>query len=133
MFGVSFNTQIEGPGIALQGELSYRPNAPLQIDAVELLFAGLSPLNAFLPAPATRFVSQLGNYAPGQEIPGYTRNHVSQLQFTGTKVFGPNNPLHADQIAMVGEVGATKVWDFPAQNPCSATTATAPTPAAART
>ncbi len=116
MFGVSFNTQIEGPGIALQGELSYRPNAPLQIDAVELLFAGLSPLNAFLPAPATRFVSQLGNYAPGQEIPGYTRNHVSQLQFTGTKVFGPNNPLHADQIAFVGEVGATKVWDFPAQS-----------------
>jgi len=116
MFGVSFNTQIEGPGIALQGELSYRPNAPLQIDAVELLFAGLSPLNAFLPAPATRFISQLGNYSAGQEIPGYTRNHVSQLQFTGTKVFGPNNPLHADQIALVGEVGATKVWDFPAQN-----------------
>jgi hypothetical protein len=116
MFGASFNTQIEGPGIALQGELSYRPNAPLQIDAVELLFAGLSPLNAFLPAPATRFISQLGNYAPGQEVPGYTRNHVSQLQFTGTKVFGPNNPLHADQIAMVGEIGATKVWDLPAQS-----------------
>jgi Protein of unknown function (DUF1302) len=116
MYGVSFNTQIEGPGIALQGELSYRPNAPLQIDAVELLFAGLSPLNAFLPAPATRFISQLGNYGPGQEIPGYTRNHVSQLQFTGTKVFGPNNPLHADQIAMVGEIGATKVWDFPSQS-----------------
>jgi hypothetical protein len=116
MFGLSFNTQIEGPGIALQGELSYRPNAPLQIDAVELLFAGLSPLNAFLPAPGTRFVSQLGNYAPGDVIPGYTRNHVSQLQFTGTKVFGPNNPLHADQIAVVGEVGATKVWDLPSQS-----------------
>ncbi len=116
MFGASFNTQIEGPGIALQGELSYRPNAPLQIDAVELLFAGLSPLNAFLPAPATRFISQLGNFAPGQEIPGYTRNHVSQLQFTGTKVFGPNNPLHADQIALVAEAGATKVWDLPAQS-----------------
>ncbi|HEX4482006.1 MAG TPA: DUF1302 domain-containing protein [Rudaea sp.] len=116
MFGLSFNTQIEGPGIALQGELSYRPNAPLQIDAVELLFAGLSPLNAFLPAPGTRFVSQLGNYAPGEVIPGYTRNHVSQLQFTGTKVFGPNNPLHADQIAVVGEVGATKVWDLPSQS-----------------
>ncbi len=116
MFGLSFNTQIEGPGIALQGELSYRPNAPLQIDAVELLFAGLSPLNAFLPAAGNRFVSQLGNYAPGDVIPGYTRNHVSQLQFTGTKVFGPNNPFHADQIALVGEVGATKVWDLPAQS-----------------
>ena len=115
LFGVSFNTQIEGPGIALQGELSYRPNQPLQIDAVELLFAGLSPLNALLPAPATRFPSQLGTYAPGEEISGFTRNHVSQIQFTATKVFGPNNFFKADQIAMVGEVGATKVWDFPSQ------------------
>jgi hypothetical protein len=116
LFGLSFNTQIEGPGIALQGELSYRPNAPLQVDAVELLFSGLSPLNALIPAPGNRFISQLGNYLPGQEIPGYTRNHVSQLQFTGTKVFGPNNLFHADQIALVGEVGATKVWDLPAQS-----------------
>ncbi|MEP6483943.1 MAG: DUF1302 domain-containing protein [Rudaea sp.] len=116
LFGLSFNTQIEGPGIALQGELSYRPNAPLQVDAVELLFSGLSPLNGLIPAPGERFVSQLGNYLPGQEIPGYTRNHVSQLQFTGTKVFGPNNLFHADQIALVGEVGATKVWDLPAQS-----------------
>ena len=116
LFGLSFNTQIEGPGIALQGELSYRPNDPLQIDAVELLFSGLSPLNAFIPAPANRFISQLGNYAPGQEVPGYTRNHVSQLQFTATKVFGPNNLFKADQIALVGEAGATKVWDLPAQS-----------------
>jgi hypothetical protein len=116
MYGVSFNTQLEGPGIALQGELSYRPNQPLQIDAVELLFAGLTPLNGLIPAPGERFVSQLGTYAPGALIPGYTRNHVSQLQFTATKVFGPNNWVHADQIAMVGEVGATKVWDLPTQS-----------------
>ena len=113
MYGVSFNTQIEGPGVALQGELSYRPNQPLQIDAVELLFSGLTPLNALIPAPAERFVSQLGTYAPGQVIPGYTRNHVSQLQFTATKVFGPNNWFKADQIALVGEAGGTKVWDLP--------------------
>ncbi len=113
MYGVSFNTQIEGPGVALQGELSYRPNQPLQIDAVELLFAGLTPLNALIPDPAGRFVSQLGTYQPGQEIPGYTRNHVSQLQFTATKVFGPHNWFKADQIALVGEAGGTKVWDLP--------------------
>lgn len=116
LYGVSFNTQLEGPGIALQGELSYRPNQPLQIDAVELLFAGLSPLNGLIPAPYNRFVSQLGNFAPGQEITGYTRNKVSQLQFTATKVFGPENWFRADQIALVGEAGATKVWNLPAQN-----------------
>lgn len=116
LYGVSFNSQLEGPGIALQGELSYRPNQPLQIDAVELLFSGLSPLNALIPAPGERFVSQLGNYKPGQTIPGFTRNKVAQLQFTATKVFGPDNWFHADQIAAVAEVGGTKVLDLPAQN-----------------
>ena len=116
VYGVSFNTQLEGPGIALQGELSYRPNQPLQIDAVELLFSGLTPLNGLIPAPGNRFVSQLGTYAPGAVIPGYTRNKVSQMQFTATKVFGPNNWFNANQIAMVAEVGGTKVLDFPAQS-----------------
>jgi len=116
LYGVSFNSQLEGPGIALQGEVSYRPNQPLQIDAVELLFAGLSPLNVLIPAPGNRFVSQLGNYAPGTTFDGFTRNKVAQAQFTATKVFGPNNWFHADQIALVGEAGATKVMNLPAQN-----------------
>ncbi|HZP65498.1 MAG TPA: DUF1302 domain-containing protein [Rudaea sp.] len=116
LYGVSFNTQLEELGIALQGELSYRPNQPLQIDAVELLFAGLSPLNALIPAPGARFVSQLGTYAPGTTFAGYTRNRVSQLQFTATKVFGPENWFHADQIALIGEAGATRVWDLPVQS-----------------
>ena len=115
LYGVSFNTQFDGPGIALQGELSYRPNQPLQIDAVELLFAGLSPLNALIPAPGNRFNSQLGNYGPGQYIQGYTRNKVSQLQFTATKVIGPENWFHANQLVLIGEVGATNVWNLPSQ------------------
>src|SRR5262249_55931414 len=57
LFGLSFNTQLEASGVALQGEISYRPNAPLQIDDVELLYAGLSPLNELIPAPANRFYS----------------------------------------------------------------------------
>lgn len=116
LYGISFNTQLNGPGIALQGELSYRPNQPLQIDAVELLFSGLTPLNVLLPAPGQRFVSQLGNYGPGDYIQGYTRNKVSQLQFTATKVIGPANWFHADQFLMIGEVGATNVWNLAARN-----------------
>jgi hypothetical protein len=115
LYGISFNTTFEGPGIALQGELSYRPNQPLQIDDVELLYAGLSPLNALIPAPANRFYSQLGNFPAGVPIQGYTRNKVTQIQFTGTKVFGPGNWFNADQIALVGEVGATDA-DIPSQD-----------------
>ncbi|MFY8060559.1 MAG: DUF1302 family protein, partial [Arenimonas sp.] len=44
LFGVSFNTTLPG-GVAWQGEVSYRPNAPFQVDDVEVLFAGLSPIN----------------------------------------------------------------------------------------
>lgn len=112
LFGVSFNTQLEASGIALQGELSYRPNQPFQVDDVELLFAGLSPLNALLPQPYLRFISQLGQYAPGEEIRGYERHKIAQLQFTGTKVLGPGNFLGSDQLALVGEVGFTHV-DLP--------------------
>lgn len=35
MFGVSFNTQLQKSGIALQGEISYRNDVPLQYDDVE--------------------------------------------------------------------------------------------------
>jgi hypothetical protein len=113
LYGVSFNTTLEGSGVALQGEVSYRPNVPLQIDDVELLFAALSPLNNLIPQPVNRFVSQLGSYAPGAEIRGWERHELSQFQFTATKVFGPGNWMAADQISTVLEMGFTKVWDLP--------------------
>jgi len=114
LYGISFNTTFDAPGIAFQGELSYRPNLPMQIDDVELLYAGLSPLNELIPAPADRFYSQLGEFPAGVPIQGYTRNHFTQMQFTGTKVFGPNNWFSADQIALVGEVGFSDA-DLPSQ------------------
>lgn len=112
LFGLSFNTLLEGSGIALQGELSYRPNQPYQVDDVELLFAGLSPLNAVIQQPYLRFNSQLGQYAPGEEIQGYERHKTTQLQFTATKVLGPGNWFRSDQLAMVAEVGFNNV-DLP--------------------
>ncbi len=113
LYGLSFNTTLEESGVAIQGELSYRPNQPYQIDDVELLFAALSPLNAVLAAPFNRFYSQYGNLRPGAPVPGYNRHEVSQLQFTTTKVFGPENFISADQISAVAEFGFTKVWDLP--------------------
>jgi len=116
LFGLSFNTTINAWGMSLQGELSYRDNVPLQIDDVEVLFAALSPLNAAIPAPYDRFVSQLGDYEVGEYIQGWERHEVSQLQFTATKLFGPNEFFGTDQIVLLGEVGFTNVWDLPDQN-----------------
>ena len=113
MFGLSWNTTLPG-GIAWQGEISHRPNVPLQVDDVELLFAALSPLNPFIPAPALRFNSQLGQFALGQEVRGWREHEVSQIQMTFTKAFA--QVLGANQLALVAEVGGTEVWDLPDQS-----------------
>ncbi|MEE4639969.1 MAG: DUF1302 domain-containing protein [Wenzhouxiangella sp.] len=114
LFGLSFNTTVAGWSVG--GEVSYRDNLPIQIDDVELLFAGLSPLNVALPSEYDRFRSQLGQYAPGEFIPGYERQPVSQAQVTMTKLVGPNNWINASQVAVVAEVGATHFWDLPSRD-----------------
>lgn len=110
LYGLSWNTNIPG-GIAFQGEVSYRPNAPIQLDDVELLFAALTPLNSIIAAqgapPAYQFRSQLGQASFGQEIRGWREHQQTQVQMTFTKVFG--QVLGADQIALVGELGWTDV------------------------
>jgi hypothetical protein len=114
MYGMSWNTTLPA-GVAFQGEVSYRPNQPLQVDDVELLFASLSSLNPVLQAGgapvSSRFFSQLGStFTSGQEVRGWREKEVTQLQMTFTKAL--SQTLGADQIAMVAEVGATQVWDL---------------------
>ena len=111
LFGVSFNSNIGT--WALSGEVSYRPNAPLQYDDVELLFAALTPLNPLVPAPVLRFQSQLGEFGPGEEVRGWGEHKSWQAQATTTKLFGPNNFLRANQIAFVAEAGFNYVSDLP--------------------
>jgi hypothetical protein len=114
MFGMSWNTTLPG-GVAWQGELSHRPNMPLQVDDVELLFAALSPLNTFIPGTALDFCSQLNPGCAASPFStdqrGYRRHEVSQIQMTFTKAFP--SVLGAEQVALVGEIGATEVWDLP--------------------
>ncbi len=92
LYGLSMNTGLPG-GVALQGEYSYRQNQPLQLPSAELLLAALGQAN------------QLGTYAVGQEVSGYRRVKMHQIQFTGTKAFGPT--FGAEQLVTVGEVGYT--------------------------
>ena len=98
LVGASFNTSIKG--IALQGELSYRSNQPLQIDDVELLFTALSSINPnFGPNNQVgNMLGQLNTY-----VPGFRRHKVWTGQLTATRVgrgfFG------ADQSTLVAEIG----------------------------
>lgn len=111
LYGLSWNAQLGTSGVAFQGEVSYRQDAPLQVDDVELLFAALSPINAFL--------AQNNQLAPGgvgfvTTLNGYKRLDTSQLQFTLTKVFA--NALGADQFVLLTEFGFNKVFDMPSKD-----------------
>jgi uncharacterized protein DUF1302 len=127
LFGVSFNTQLGTTGIALQGEVSYRQDVPLQFDDVELLFAALTPFEAValgaqgIPIPATcapplttlARCGQLGAFGINQEVPGWGRFDVWQGQMTATKAFPPM--LGASQLVAVVEAGMTKVDGMPSK------------------
>lgn len=109
LFGASFNTQLGTTGWALQGEYSFRNDAPLQVDDVELLAAALH--FDLLGAP---FASQLGAFGNGVKVPGFIRRDVSQFQMTASRVFGPR--FKADQMIVLGEFAVTHVHDMPDEN-----------------
>jgi hypothetical protein len=121
MLGVSFNTQIQKTGTALQGEVTYRHNVPLQLGSVELLYATLAPFEAgitkLLGAPVTppgtcvpasptpiTGCNQFGLYGLGQTIRGYELKNTWHADFTATQVFA--NVLKASQAVLILEAGA---------------------------
>jgi hypothetical protein len=99
LYGTSFSAQGAG-GIAWQGEWSYRPNQPVQLATTEVILAagGLANNITGGNVPAA-------SVTPGTEITGYRRVKMHQLQFTGTKAFGPM--MAAEQLVLVGEAGFT--------------------------
>lgn len=105
LYGLSFNTSLEG-GMALSGEVSYRPNLPVQINVNDLLPAML--LQASNPATEILFPGGRGNSANfNQDRQGYTRLPVTQAQVTMTHFF--SQILGASQLKLVGEIGYVHV------------------------
>jgi hypothetical protein len=127
LFGVSFNTQLGTTGVALQGEVSWRQDVPLQFDDVELLFAALTPFEAValgaqgitLPADCTPALptlsrcGQLGAHGVDQVVQGWGEFDVWQSQLTATKAFPPM--LGAAQLVAVIEAGLTHVSSMPSK------------------
>jgi hypothetical protein len=127
LYGVSFNTQLGTSGIALQGEVSYRQDVPLQFDDVEVLFAALTPFEAAalgaqgiaMPAacaaPLTTLTrcGQLGGFGTDQVVQGWDIFDVWQGQMTATKAFPPM--LGASQLIAVAEAGYTHVASMPSK------------------
>jgi len=118
LYGVSFNTMLGSSGIALQGEVSYRQDMPLQVDDVELLFAALSPIsdglaltNQVTPATMTPEGEIIRTVGFESDILGYRLHDVTQIQMTATKAFGPM--MGADMGILLGEVAYSSVSDMP--------------------
>jgi hypothetical protein len=123
LYGASFNAQLGRTGIALQGEVSHRKDLPLQMDDVELLFAALTPLRLVPELPGDPLAplrnlgnllaafNQVGAFGFDEEIDGSVRLDTTNVQMTGTKIFG--RFLGADQFVFVTEVGWGKVHDMP--------------------
>jgi hypothetical protein len=97
LYGLSFATTLP-EGTAWSGEISYRPNAPIQLNSTDILFAGLTPLNPN--------VSPLQG-APETDLHGYRRKEVTQLQTTFTHFF--DQVMGAERLTTVAEVGWTHV------------------------
>ena len=123
LFGLSFNTQLGTSGWALQGEYSFRPDVPLQIEEEKLIELGLAPIIACLTTGAPLLATQplmnaiaacrqaASRFGLGADIVGYTRRDVSQFQVTATKVFGP--ALGADGVVFLTEAALMHVHDMP--------------------
>ena len=123
LMGVSFSTEVGTTGWALQGEYSFRPDAPLQLAERKVFANALAPFNDCLAAAAAPGApptagpdciaakAAAGDYdsdAPGR---GYILRDMSQAQVTATKVFGP--VLGSDSGAFVSEVAVLSVHNMP--------------------
>lgn len=92
LYGLSFSTTLP-TGTAWQGEISYRPNAPVQINTQQMTLALANVLT--------------GGSAPGAIQKGYDRKEITQLQTTFTHFF--DQVLGAERATVIGEVGYVHV------------------------
>ncbi|WP_434025573.1 DUF1302 domain-containing protein [Pseudomonas aeruginosa] len=100
LYGLSFSTTLP-TGTAWSGELSYRPNAPVQMNSTDILFAMASPLGGLFGNASVL------DSAPGQDLHGYRRKEVTQLQTTFTHFI--DQVMGAERLTLVGEIGWSHV------------------------
>ena len=115
VFGASFATNVGG--WAWSGEVSLAKDLPIQINANDLLAAGLTNGN---PAAAPQALAQRVSSAPNNTIvSGFDRFDVTQIQNTFIKTF--DRALGSSQVVFVGEVAAVLVDDLPEVTTSNAT------------
>ncbi|EPA96030.1 Protein of unknown function (DUF1302) [Pseudomonas sp. G5(2012)] len=106
LYGLSFQTTLGETSVG--GELSYRPNMPLQINTADLNLAAIQSTDTnFTTQTSPVFTSGETAQALGGDLPGYKRMPVMQAQVTATQFF--DQILGASRLTLVGEVGYNRI------------------------
>ncbi|MEK1942972.1 MAG: DUF1302 domain-containing protein [Pseudomonas sp.] len=100
LYGLSFSTTLPD-GTAWSGELSYRPNAPVQINSTDILYGGVKLLGGAYANASTL------NGGIGEDLHGYKRKEITQFQTTFTHFF--DQVMGAERFTLVGEVGVSHI------------------------
>ncbi|MEP1472261.1 MAG: DUF1302 domain-containing protein [Halieaceae bacterium] len=104
LWGLTFATNVGD--WAVSGELSYRPDFPLQINTTEVNQA--IALSSF--AEWSRLLDRSLEAGPGGRVDGYDDVTYTQFQMTFIKFF--EQVLGASRLSFAGEVGGTWVGDM---------------------
>nr|WP_298114926.1 DUF1302 domain-containing protein [uncultured Pseudomonas sp.] len=100
LYGLSFSTTLP-TGTAWSGELSYRPNAPVQLNTTDILYSGVKNLGgAFANASVL-------TGAAGEDLHGYRRKEITQFQTTFTHFI--DQVMGASRLTLVGEIGVVHI------------------------
>jgi len=103
LVGMSFSTNVGS--VAVSGELSHKTDVPLQINATQLLTAGLTGLST-----SPELMADVAATAEGAEFDGYRLFDVSQAQITMLQFF--DRFLGASRYTLIAEAGYTFIHDF---------------------
>lgn len=99
IYGLSFATNVSG--VALSGEISYKPDTPTQINGNHAVGAALSE-NPLLPFTARL---QADGVTGDDYVRAWDEFDVTQLQVTAIQFF--DQVLGASRVTFIGEIGLT--------------------------
>ncbi len=100
-YGVTFASNVGG--LALSGEVTYKPDTPIQIAGAELLNG------AFTENPLFAYTSRLLESEPGGYTRGWDEYDVTQVQMTGVQFY--DQVLGASRLTVIVEAGVVLTDD----------------------
>ena len=106
LFGASFATNLAG--FAVSGEVSYRPDFPVQINTTEILQGAVGEV------PWSTVLSRVIAAGPGGSASGYDLLPVTQAQVTFIRFI--DQVLGASRLSLAAEFGGNWVGSLPEQS-----------------